>query len=70
MGLLDHMVTLFLGVFSPLFLGLHLQHMEVPSLGVNSELQLPAYTTATQHRIQATSMTYTTANGNTRSPTH
>ena len=28
------------------FLGLHSQHMEVPSLGVESELQLPAYTTA------------------------
>ena len=29
------------------FLGLHLRHMEVPRLGVESELQLPAYTTAT-----------------------
>ena len=29
------------------FSGLHLQHMEVPRLGVESELQLPAYTTAT-----------------------
>ena len=28
------------------FLGLHLQHMEVPRLGVELELQLPAYTTA------------------------
>ena len=28
-------------------LGLHSQHMEVPRLGVESELQLPAYTTAT-----------------------
>ena len=28
------------------FLGLHLQHMEVPGLGVESELQLLAYTTA------------------------
>ena len=28
-------------------LGLHLWHMEVPSLGVESELQLLAYTTAT-----------------------
>ena len=26
------------------FLGSHLQHMEVPRLGVESELQLPAYT--------------------------
>ena len=30
-----------------LFLGLHPGHMEVPSLGVESELQPPAYTTAT-----------------------
>ena len=30
-----------------LFLGLHLQYMEVPRLGVKSELQLPAYTTVT-----------------------
>ena len=29
------------------FLGLHLQHMEVPRLGDESELQLPAYATAT-----------------------
>ena len=28
------------------FLGLHLQHMEVPRLGTELELQLPAYTTA------------------------
>ena len=29
------------------FLGQHLQHMEVPRLGFESELQLPAYTTTT-----------------------
>ena len=29
------------------FLGLHPQYMEVPRLGVKSQLQLPAYTTAT-----------------------
>ena len=28
------------------FLGLHPRHMEAPKLGVKSELQLPAYTTA------------------------
>ena len=33
-----------------LFLGLHPQHMEVPRLGVELELQLPAYTTATATR--------------------
>ena len=34
---------LFLRLF---VLGLHQQHMEVPRLGVKSELQLPAYATA------------------------
>ena len=29
------------------FLGLHLGHMEVPRLGIQSDLQLLAYTTAT-----------------------
>ena len=29
------------------FLGLHSQHMEVPKLGVKSELKMSAYTTAT-----------------------
>ena len=29
------------------FLGLHQKHMEVPKLGVQSQLQPPAYTTAT-----------------------
>ena len=35
--------------FFPFFFsgGLHLQHMEVPRLGVKSELQLPAYITST-----------------------
>ena len=32
------------------FLGPHLWHMEVPRLGLESELQLPAYTTATATR--------------------
>ena len=39
-----------------IFLQPHLQHMEVPRLGVKSELELPAYTTAT-----ATKNTYTAA---------
>ena len=34
------------GLFLFCFLGLHPRHMEVPSLGVKSELQLPAYITA------------------------
>ena len=33
--------------FLSFFLGLHMWHMEVPRLGVKSEIQLPAYTTAT-----------------------
>ena len=33
-------------LFVSVFLGLHLQHREVPRLGVESELQLRAYTTA------------------------
>ena len=59
--LMDHMVLLFLiflrkfhtiflfclFFFFLVFLGLHLQHMEVPRLGVQSELQLLAYATAT-----------------------
>jgi len=45
--------------------------MEVPRLGVESELQLPAYTTATAMRgIQAASATYTAAHGNSGSPMH
>ena len=41
------MGTLNFFFFSFVFLGLHLLHMEVPRLGVKSEMQLPAYTTAT-----------------------
>ena len=49
------------------FLGWHLQHMEIPKLGNESEVQLPAYTT--QHQIRAMSATYTAAHGNARSLT-
>ena len=38
---------LFLFYFIFCFLGLHPWYMEVPRLGVESELQLPSYTTAT-----------------------
>ena len=34
-------------LFVSLFLGLHLRHKEIPRLGVESELQLPDYSTAT-----------------------
>ena len=46
------------------FLGPQLWHMEVPRLGVQSELQLQ------HHRIQANSMTYTIAHGDAGSLTH
>ena len=38
---------LFWVCFFPSFLGRHLQHMDVPMLGIKSEPWLPAYTTAT-----------------------
>ena len=43
--------------------------MEVPKLGVESEPQLLACTTATQRRIRALSATYTTAHSNAPSLT-
>ena len=39
--------SLFFYFYFACFIGLYPQHMEVPRLGVESELQLPAYTTAT-----------------------
>ena len=53
-----------------LFLGPHPWHMEAPRLGVHSELQLPAYATATATPDQAASGTYTTAQGTAGSSTH
>ena len=47
-------------------LGLRLQHMEIPRLGVLIRV-IPQ---PQQHRIRAASVTYTTAHGNTTSPTH
>ena len=40
-------IKLFGTIFFFFLFPLYLQHMEVPGLGVESELQLPAYTTAT-----------------------
>ena len=40
-------VIFFFFFFSLCFVGQHSQHMEIPRLGVESELQLPAYTIAT-----------------------
>ena len=45
------------------FLWLHLQHMKVPRLRVESELQLTAYTTATATQDQAISATYAAVYG-------
>ena len=54
--------------YNPLFFGggVHLRHMEVLRLGVRSELQPQPQ----QHRIQATSATYTPAHSNAGSWTH
>ena len=49
------MYTVFTFFFSFFFLGLHLRHMEVPKLGVELDLELPAYTTA---QGNARSLTY------------
>ena len=48
------------------FLGLHPQHMEVPRLGVESELRH----SHSNHQIRAESSTYPTAHSNTGSLTH
>ena len=59
---------LFSSFFFLFFFIFFLEHMEIPKLGIESELQLPAYTTATASRIRATSVTYT-AHSNSRSLT-
>ena len=48
-------------------LGLHPQHMEVPRRGVDLELQLQAYITATATWDLSQHANYTTVQGNTRS---
>ena len=55
--LLRHMVFLIV------FIGPRPQHMEVPRLAGESELQLPAYTTATAMQ-DPSHATYTAAQGN------
>ena len=52
------------------FLRLYPRHMEVLRVGVELELQPPAYATATATQDPATSATCTTAQGNARSLTH
>ena len=53
-----------------LFLGLHLRHMEVPRLGIQLEQSCSCWPTPQPRQIQATSATYTPADGNARSLTH
>ena len=60
----------FLFFFFFLFLGYHQQHVEVPRLGIQSELQLPAHTVATTTQVPSCVCTYTTAHINTGSLTH
>ena len=52
------------------FLGPYLRRMEVPKLGVESKLQVPAYTTATAMLDPSRVCDLHTAQGNTRSSTH
>ena len=59
---------LFLSSFFFFFLRATLGHVEVPTLGVESELQ--GRPTLQPHQIGATSETYAAACGNTRSLTH
>ena len=46
-------IFFFVFVFVFVFLGPYWRHMEVPRLGVLSELQMPAYITATAPRDQS-----------------
>ena len=59
---------IYLFIFFVYFLGPHMQHVEVPRLGVQSELQLMAYTTATAK--QDLSHVCDTAHSNARSLAH
>ena len=56
--------------FSPIFLWLHLQHMEVPKLVVELELQRRPTPQPQQHQIWVAFVTYTTACGKAESLTH
>ena len=59
-------------MFFFVFLGLHLGHMEVPRLGVEPELRLPATATTTATAMLDPKLVYnlTIAHGNTGSLTH
>ena len=53
-----------------IFLGLHLQHIEVPGLAVESELQLRPTPQPQQHQIAAKYATYAAAHSSARTLTH
>ena len=61
---------LFCEFFLFFFLGPHLQHMEIPRLGTESELQLPPTPQPQQRQIQDASAAYATASGHTSSLTY
>ena len=63
---MEHEVYLFIY----LFLEPHPQHSEVPKLRIESELQQPAYATATAMPILDESATSSTAHGTAGSLTH
>ena len=64
----ENLVTTWKVAFFFVFLGLHLWYMEDPRLGAESELQLPAYTTATA--MPDPSQSVTTGHSNAGSLTH
>ena len=70
MGIGSSSKMTFLFCFVLFCLGPLPRHMEVPRLGVESELQLLTYTTATATPDLNQSVTYTTARGNVGSLTH
>ena len=59
-----------INIFLFFILGLHLWHIDVPRLGVKSELQMRPMPQSRQPRIQAASAVYAAACGNARSLTH
>ena len=65
-----HEFYLLVHLFIFLFEGLHPQHMEVPRLGSNWCYSCQPIPQPQQHRVRATSVTYTTAHCNARSLTH
>ena len=63
-------MSLVVAIVAVFFLGLHPQHMEVPGLGVESELQLRPAPQLQQQGIQAAFGTYNEACSNAGSLTH